>query len=85
MRRLLVATGVAAAATGAIMVLGGGKKTAGYCAERPPGIAPEKCLKLLPDGGTRDFGDENVMRPGQWVGDGCRKVACTVMAGRGKQ
>lgn len=51
------------------------------CARRPTGVRADTCLRLLADGGTVDFGDENTMQPGEWVGAGCVRTACVVLAG----
>lgn len=52
------------------------------CARRPAGVKPEDCLRRDPrDGGLVDFGDENTMQPGEWVGAGCVRTACVVFAG----
>jgi hypothetical protein len=51
------------------------------CARRPTGVKVSDCLMLLPDGGTRDQGDENTMQPGTFTGAGCVRTACVVFAG----
>lgn len=51
------------------------------CARRPTGVKASECLRRLPDGGTYDFGDENTMQPGEFVGPGCKRTACVVFAG----
>lgn len=52
------------------------------CAMRPAGVAKELCGKKNPDGGLPiDFGDENVMRPGQFDGSGCKRCPCVQIAG----
>lgn len=64
------------------------KKSAPYeCARRPKGAPKNSCLRKRPatglgsgDGGY-DFGDENVMQPGDWIGAGCEPCPCTQVAG----
>lgn len=53
------------------------------CRWRPRGAKPSDCLKLLPDGGTYDFGEENTLQEGEWVGAGCVEVPCSVWYGQG--
>lgn len=57
------------------------KKESFGCAMRPRGIPNKRCMRLTADGGTYDFGDENVMAPGEWVGDGCEPCPCVVVSG----
>lgn len=52
------------------------------CAWRPARAPKNSCLRRLPDAGTVDFGDENVMQEGEWVGAGCQRVACSVWLGQ---
>jgi len=52
------------------------------CARRPAGVDSRDCLALESDGGTRDQGDENTMQDGDWIGVGCVRTACVVVAGR---
>lgn len=49
------------------------------CAWKPN--AGAACARLLTDGGTMNPGVENTMQPGQWVGAGCARTPCTVVAG----
>lgn len=59
------------------------------CRMRPKGAKPSDCMHVaIPesarfpndDGGLVDFGDENVMQPGEWVGAGCVEVPCVTEA-----
>ncbi len=63
------------------------KKNTFPCARRPKNAAVNSCLRKRPttglgsgDGGY-DFGDENVMQPGDWIGAGCEPCPCTQVAG----
>lgn len=52
------------------------------CAMRPKGKPADSCMRV--NHLTKkpyDFGDENVMQPGDWVGDGCVRVPCTQISG----
>lgn len=51
------------------------------CALRPLKTDPALCVAVLPDGGTVDPGDENVMQDGQWLGVGCVEAPCVIMLG----
>ncbi len=51
------------------------------CASRPAGVKASTCTKL--DGG--DPGDSNTMQAGQWVGAGCVRKACVIMAGEAEK
>ncbi len=49
------------------------------CARKPTPAAD--CKRVLPGGKTVDFGVDNTMEAGQWVGVGCVRTACVVVAG----
>jgi hypothetical protein len=46
------------------------------CAIRPKGAPVSSCTRI----DDTDQGEENVMQPGQWKGDGCRRTACVERA-----
>lgn len=52
------------------------------CRRQRAKAGPASCARRLPDGGERDFGDENVMQAGQWVDHGgCEEAPCAVFFG----
>lgn len=51
------------------------------CAMRPVGVDPALCGRVALDGGLIDFGELNVMQPGDWKGPGCVEAPCAIMAG----
>lgn len=52
------------------------------CAHRPHDMDASECGLINPDGGNPiDFGAENTMQPGKWVGKGCVARPCVEVAG----
>lgn len=50
------------------------------CRRRTLGSKPGDCNLLLPDGGERDFGEQNTIQPGLWVDHGgCEPTACVAV------
>lgn len=57
------------------------------CAFRPKGAPVESCMRKAPAKGVNgtkdpyDFGDNNVIPAGEWIGDGCERCPCVEVAG----
>lgn len=76
---VVVGVTVSAAVAAVALFLTSPKKVTA-CAMRPARVPARLCLKVLPDGGVVDFGEENVMQPGEWTGEGCYVVPCVELA-----
>ena len=74
--KLTIAAGLALLAGGVAATLFATSNKETVCVMRPEGASPATCLRNAPTLGVIDFGDENVFRQSEAVGDGCVVVPC---------